>query len=83
MVFSRTWKENVECAYKNKVFVNSIFVLARNYKVFIVDMDSLVQVNLHFNKELQWFRSGHGFFSSSESSFQHGIAMVSFWTWIF
>ena len=41
-----------ECAYKNNGFVNCIFILARNYMVFVVDMDSLVQVNLHFSKEL-------------------------------
>ena len=45
------------------------FILIRNYNVFLVDMDYLVQVNLHFSKELQWFRGGHGFFSSIESSF--------------
>ena len=37
---------------------------------------------VHFNKELQWFRGGHGFLSSNESSFQQGITMVSWWTWI-
>ena len=58
-----------ESPYKNKVSVNCMFILARNYKVFMVDMDSVVQVDIHFNKELQWFRGGHGFFSSSESSF--------------
>ena len=58
-----------ESPYKNKVFVNCMFILAWNYKVFMVDMDSVVQVDMHFNKELQWFRGGHGFFSSSESSF--------------
>ena len=45
------------------------FILARNYNGFVVDMDSLVQVNVHFSKELQWFRGGDGFFSSNESSF--------------
>ena len=45
-------------------------------------MDSLVPVNFHFSKELQWFRAGHGSFSSRESSFQQGITMVSWWTWI-
>ena len=45
------------------------FILARNYNGFVVDMDYLVQVNIQFSKELQWFRGGHGFFSSSESSF--------------
>ena len=59
----------LESPYKNKVFVNCMFILARNYKVFMVDMDSVVQVDMHFNQELQWFRGGHGFFSSSESSF--------------
>ena len=42
------------------------FILAKNYHVFLVDMDYFVQVNLHFSKELQWFCGGHGFFSSSE-----------------
>ena len=40
------------------------FILTRNYNGFVVDMDSLAQVNLHFSTELQWFRGGHGFFSS-------------------
>ena len=35
-------------------------MLARNYNVFLVDMDSLVPSNLHFDKSLQWFRGGHG-----------------------
>ena len=43
----------LEGAYKNRGVVNFIFILARNYKVFVVDMDSLVQVNLHFSEELQ------------------------------
>ena len=37
------------------------FILARNYNGFVVDMDSLGQANLYFSKELQCFRSGHGF----------------------
>ena len=37
------------------------FILARNYKGFVVDMDSLYQANLHFSQELQCFRGGHGF----------------------
>ena len=37
------------------------FILARNYNGFGVDMDSLGQANLHFSKELQCFRGGHGF----------------------
>ena len=46
------------------------FILARNYNGFVVDMDSLVQDNLHFSKELQCFRGGHGFCEtvSSESN---------------
>ena len=32
-------------------------------------------MNFHFSKELQWFRGGHGLFSSSESSFLQGITM--------
>ena len=42
----------LESAYKNNGFVNYIFILGRNYMVFIVDMDSLVQVNLNFCEEL-------------------------------
>ena len=45
------------------------FILTRNYNGFVQDMDSLDQADLHFSKELQWFRGGHGFISSSESSF--------------
>ena len=45
------------------------FILARNYNGFGEYMDSLVPVNLHFSKELQWFRGGHGLFSSRTSSF--------------
>ena len=42
------------------------FILARNYNGFLVDqlVDQLPEV--HFNKELQWFRGGHGLFSSFE-----------------
>ena len=69
MVFSRTWKENVECANKNKVFVNFIFILDRNYKVFFKTIVQATIVQVHFNKELQWFRGGHRFFSSIETSF--------------
>ena len=29
------------------------FILIRNCNGFVVDMDSLVQVNLHFSKEIQ------------------------------
>ena len=56
------------------------FILTRNYNGFVVDMDSLDQADLHFSKELQWFRGGHGFISSSESSFRQGITIV--WEWI-
>ena len=45
------------------------FILTRNYNVFLVDMDYLVQVNLHFSKELQWFRGGHGVYMLSFCSF--------------
>ena len=69
MVFSSTWRVHGESADKNTVFVNCMFILARNYKVFMVDMDSVVQVDLHFSLELHWFRCGHGFFSSSKCSF--------------
>ena len=31
------------------------FILARNYNGFVVDMDSLVQLDLHFSKGFQWF----------------------------
>ena len=94
MVSESTWRVHGEFAYENKVFVNRIsilarnyngfgeymdwtwrvhdlfwFILIRNYNGFVVDMDSLDQADLHFSKELQWFRGGHGFISSSESSF--------------
>ena len=58
------------------------FISIRNYNGFVVDMDSLDQANLRFSKELQWFRGGHGFFSSRESSFLQGMIMFSWWTWI-
>ena len=45
-----------------------IFILARNYNGFVVDMDSLVQVNLHFSEELQQFGSGHGLDMASQGS---------------
>ena len=59
-----------------------LLILIRDYNGFVVDMDSLDQADLHFSKELQWFRGGHGFISSSESSFYQGITMVLFRTWI-
>ena len=59
MVLESTWR--VQAVLR--------FILTRNYNGFLVDMDYLVQVNLHFSKELQWFCGGRGFFSSSESSF--------------
>ena len=59
MVLESTWR--VQAVLR--------LILIRNYNVFLVDMDSLVQVDFHFSKELQWFRGGLGFFSSSESSF--------------
>ena len=37
------------------------FILARNYKGFVVDMGSSYQANLHFSQELQCFCGGHGF----------------------
>ena len=52
MVSSSKWRVNGECAYKNKDFVNCIFILARNYIGFVVDMDSLVQLHLHFSKDV-------------------------------
>ena len=58
------------------------FILTRNYNGFVVDMDSLYQVNVHFSKELQWFRCGPAIAMISEPSFQQGITMVSWWTWI-
>ena len=59
MVLESTWR--VQAVLR--------FILTRNYIGFLVDMDYLVQVNLHFSKELQWFRGGHGLFRSKESSF--------------
>ena len=58
MVLESTWRVHAVVG----------FILIRNYNVFLVDMDYLVQVNLHFSKELQWFCGGHGFFSSFSSS---------------
>ena len=63
MVWESTWIGHGE--YMDR----RIFILTRNYNGFVVDMDSLDQADLHFSKELQWFRGGHGFISSSESSF--------------
>ena len=37
---------------------------------------------VHFTKELQWFRGGHGFVRSRGSSFQRGFTIVPWWTWI-
>ena len=54
---------------KQNVFVNRIFVLARIYTVFLQAIIQATLVEVHFNKELHWLRGGHGFFSSSESSF--------------
>ena len=61
------------------------FILARNYNGFLVDMDSLVQVNLHFSKELQCFRGGHGFFISSSYSFAcvYPARCIHYASWIF
>ena len=59
MVLESTWR--VQAVLR--------FILTRNYNGFLVDMDSLVQVNLHFSKELQWFRGGHVFFISSSYLF--------------
>ena len=50
MVLESTWR--VQAVLR--------FILIRNYNVFLVDMDYLLQVDLHFSKELQWFRGGHG-----------------------
>ena len=44
-----------ESRYENKGFGNRMFIFARNYMFFVVHMDSLIQVNLLFNQELQWF----------------------------
>ena len=51
MVSESTWRVHVVLK----------FILTRNYIGFVVDMDSLVQENLHFSEELQCFRGGHGF----------------------
>ena len=50
MVLESTWRVQVVLG----------FILIWNYIVCLVDMDYLVQVNLHFSMELQWFRGGHG-----------------------
>ena len=46
------------------------FILIRNYHGCVVDMDSLVQVNLHFSKGLQWFRGGLVFFPTNSFSYK-------------
>ena len=48
-------------------------------------MDSLVQMNLHFSEELQWFRGGHGFFISSSYSFAcvYAARCMHYAFWIF
>ena len=50
MVLEGTWREHGVLR----------FILARNYNGFAVDMDFLVQVNVHFSKELSWFWREHG-----------------------
>ena len=46
MVSESKWRVNAQAAYKDKGLVNCTFILARNYKVFVQDMDSFFQVNL-------------------------------------
>ena len=53
------------------------FILIRNYNVFLVDMDYLVQVDLHFSKELQWLRGGHGNPEDQHVNKTKGISMIS------
>ena len=59
----------LECAYTNKGFVNCIFILARNYIGFVVDMDLLCSVSeaswfilarnyIGFGVDMEWI--GHG-----------------------
>ena len=62
--------------------MNRIFVLARNSTVFVEATIRATLVEVHFSEELQWFRGGHGFISSSESSFHLGIVTVWERTWI-
>ena len=69
MVSEEYMESNGESAYKNMVFVNYVFVLARNYKVFLQAIIQVTLVEVYFNEELHWLRGGHGFFSSSVSSF--------------
>ena len=45
------------------------FILTKNYMGFVVDMDSLYQVNVNFSKELQWFRCGPAIAMIREPSF--------------
>jgi hypothetical protein len=45
------------------------FIFTWNYNGFLVDMDFLVQMNIHFSKELQRFRRVHGEYMSSLGSF--------------
>ena len=66
----------LERAYENKVFVKSIFGTVGFSKELYwfrcgpaIAMISRGCPEVHFNLELQWFRVGHGFFSSSDSSF--------------
>ena len=61
------------------------FISARNYNGFLVDMDSLVQVNLHFSQELQCFWRVHGFFISTSYSFAcvYPARCIHYASWIF
>ena len=62
-----------------------IFILARNYNGFMVDMDSLVQVNVQFSEELQYFCGGHVFFIRPSHSFAcvYPARCIHYASWIF
>ena len=61
------------------------FILTRNYNGFLVDMDSLVQVNLHFSQELHCFWRVHGFFISTSYLFAcvYPSRCIHYVFWIF
>ena len=52
MVSESTWRVHVVLR----------FILTRNYNGFGEYMESTCRPQVHFNKELQWFCGGHGFF---------------------
>ena len=70
----------LECAYTNTVVVNLIFIGARNYNGFVVNMDLLCSVSEASWSILAWNCQGFVVdmdFLCSLGSFQQGITMVS------